>query len=50
MPVYHTLWVQVDVVSYATYIIGRLCVAVSIGYNPLARLLEVEQGFSDSMR
>ena len=49
VPVYHTLWVQVDVVGYATYIIGRLCVTVCIGHNPLTRLLEVEQSLADGM-
>ena len=49
MPVDHALRIQVDVVCHTANIIGSLCVAVSIGYNPLARLLEIEQCLTDGM-
>ena len=46
MPVDHTLRIQENLVGYTTYIIGGLLVAVGIGHNPFAALLEVEQGFA----
>ena len=50
MPVNHAVRVQENLVGDTTYIIGGLLVGVGIGHNPLAALLEVEQGFADGVR
>ena len=49
MPVDHTLRVEEQLVGNATDIIGGLRIAVTIGDNPLATLLEVEQSLTDGM-
>ena len=50
VPVNHAVRVQENLVGDTTYIIGGLLVGVGIGHNPLAALLEVEQGLADGVR
>ena len=50
VPVNHTLRVQENLVGNTTEIIGALSITVAIGDNPLAALLEVEQGLANGMQ
>ena len=44
VPVYHTFRIKVHLVGCAGYVVSALSVSVSVCYNPLSFLLEVEQG------
>ena len=49
MPVDHSLRIQENLVGHTTYIIGSLCVGVSISDNPLSAFLEVEQSLTNGI-
>ena len=49
MPVNLSQGINPYLVGGATDIVGTLDILVAIGHDPLAALLEVEEGFTDGM-